>query len=207
MNAIMVKHQEIEIDDRHQQDVNNQLTFLLENARDLDATVQSEITDLVDCAGVEIIQKSNAIHAAACDLVPEYVELLMEFVPQDKKREVINSLDSRRESPLHTTASSLNFPSLRPEIPLQTCERIIELGGDRDLVDRNGLSAFGKFRLADRGLRDFWSCHGSLHFGNPSYVAQVELENEMELLLLPSTGQRHQMMLLLMLVPTSLVGM
>jgi hypothetical protein len=66
---------------------------------------------------------------------------------------------------------------------LQTCKKILELGGDRDLVDRNGLSAFGKFRLADRGLRDFWGCHGSLHFGNPSYVAQAELEYKMELLL------------------------
>jgi hypothetical protein len=91
-------------------------------------------------------------------------------------------------SPLHTTASSLSFPSLRPEIRLQTCKKIRELGGDRYLVDRDGLSVSGKFRLADRDLRDFWGCHGSLHFGNPSYVAQAELEYEMELLLLPSTG-------------------
>jgi hypothetical protein len=59
---------------------------LRQNARDLDATVQSEITDLVDCAGIEIIQNSNAIHAAACDLVPEYVELLMEFVASSRQK-------------------------------------------------------------------------------------------------------------------------
>lgn len=87
-NLIMAKYQEIEIsfDDRYQQDINNQLTFLRQNARDLDATVQSEITDLVDCAGVEIIQNSNTIHAAACDLVPEYVELLMEFVASSRPK-------------------------------------------------------------------------------------------------------------------------
>jgi hypothetical protein len=85
----MAKYQEIEIsfDDRYQQDINNQLTSLRQNVRVLEATVQSEIIDLVECTGVEMIQNSNAIHAAACDLVPEYVVLLMEFVPQDKKRE------------------------------------------------------------------------------------------------------------------------
>jgi hypothetical protein len=38
----MAKYQEIEIsfDDRYQQDINNQLTSLRQNVRDLDATVQ-----------------------------------------------------------------------------------------------------------------------------------------------------------------------
>jgi hypothetical protein len=41
-NLIMAKYQEIEIsfDDRYQQDINNQLTSLRQNVRDLDATVQ-----------------------------------------------------------------------------------------------------------------------------------------------------------------------
>ena len=188
--AILAKYQENEIkfDEIYQQSINEQLRSLRQNAHDFDATVRSEIAELVKCTGVEVIQSSNAIHAAACNLVPEYIELLMDFVPQDKKRDAINSLDSRGESPLRIAASSLNFPSLRPKIRLQTCKKIIELGGDKDLVDCNGLSAFGKFRLADRGARDFWGCHGNLHFGNPSYSAQTEFDIDMELLLEPSTG-------------------
>jgi hypothetical protein len=71
----------------------------------------------------------------------------MEFVPNAKKRQAINTLDTNGETPLRLSAMSGMFSGTCPEIHLQTCQKtIIELGGDKNLPGSTGLTALGKFQ-------------------------------------------------------------
>jgi len=159
-----------------------------QEARDLDARVRLQVSELVEKAGSDIIQNSDALQACACNLQPNYIELLLSFVPDAKKVSAMNSLDSHGETPLRIAALSGACSSLCPETRLQTCQKIIELGGDKNLTDSNGLTALGKFRKADRCQRDFWGSCGVLNLTNPNYRAQVESAPALEELLRPVLG-------------------
>ena len=162
--------------------INEQMENARQQSCDIDAQIRTKVSQLVEKAGPEVIMNSEAIHACAFNLQPEYIELLLEFVPECKKRQVINKLDLNGETPLRTAAMNGMFSSIYPDIRFKTCQKIIDLGGDRNLVDSAGLTALGKFRKAD------WDRGGASSQANPNYRVQVESALALEELLRPTLG-------------------
>ena len=62
--------------------------------------VQSKVSELIENAGADVIVNLDATHACATNLYLKYFELLMESVPESKRWQVINNLDSNGEMPL-----------------------------------------------------------------------------------------------------------
>lgn len=154
--------------------------------QELDERVRDEVSKLVENNGTDIIQNSDALHACACNLQPDYIEMLLSFVPNEKKRSVVNGLDVHGETPLRTATLSGAFKSKYCEMFLQTCQKIIDLGGDKNLTNANGLSALGTFRKANSSICGFW---GALTHANPNDRAQEGLSSlAMEELLWPVLG-------------------
>lgn len=152
---------------------------LQQQVRDLDANVRSEVTNAVEQSGYEVILESNVFHCCACNLVPDYIDMLMEFVPNDNKEQAINTFDSDDNSPL-MTAASRSLDSLSDSV--ETCERIIRLGGDKDLVNANRFSALGVFRRQHRSIIDFLRTFGQ------STADQEIAARTMEAMLMPMRG-------------------
>jgi hypothetical protein len=157
--------------------------------KDADSRVRADvITHLADCNDQEaIIAESNAIHACACNLDTDYVELLLSFVSRQNQWKTINKVDVHGVTPLMLAAGS-NL-STSADNRFQVCENIISLGADKDITDDTGLTALGHFRKSERATHDQAQVFGMsmLDANRPEDWAQ-----RMERLLVPSNGPTAQ---------------
>jgi hypothetical protein len=128
-----------------------------------DAEVKAEVDNMIrDGAS---IQNSNAIHACAANMTPEYIDLLLEFVPDDvnERRSVLNNPDSAGLTPLMAaaaTATSSSAVSIASNARFQMAEKLIDLGADKNITDASGETALGKYRRMKRSMTDFRNMFG-----------------------------------------------
>jgi hypothetical protein len=157
--------------------------------READSRVKADVTNhLADCDDQEtIVAESNAIHACACNLDTDYIELLLSFVSKPNQRKTIDRVDLHGVTPLMLAAGS-NL-STSADNRFQVCEKIIALGADKDIADDTGLTAFGHFRKSERATHDQAQVLGMsmLDASRPEDWAQ-----RMERLLAPSSGPTAQ---------------
>jgi hypothetical protein len=157
----------------------HEITRLEQELCDLDARVRSEVSKLVDESGYDLILSSDSIHCCACNNLPLYVKLLLDFIPNDKKNQAINKLDQHGSTPLMVAARRDNKESL------DTCNLIISLGGDKSIVNANGLTALGSFRQSQKSSMDFWTTTGLISM---KPATDNGTATAMEALLMPSNG-------------------
>ena len=121
----------------------------LESSARVVATTEAEITSLNSRVRDETtrflykadatVQGSHVIHACAANHVPEFIDILIEFVPASERSDVLNGFADNGMTPLMRAAiSSLSQAKRR----FHTVERLIYHGADKDIVDAAGESCF-----------------------------------------------------------------
>jgi hypothetical protein len=121
-----------------------------------DAEVKAEIGRLVGASkdgASAAIKNSNSLHACAAQMTPEYIDLLLEFVPRAEHHSLLNMFDSDGSTPLMVVASQSRF-SDKPELRFRTAERLLELGADKNIADASGETALGRYRDMKRAMTD-----------------------------------------------------
>jgi hypothetical protein len=111
-------------------------------------------------------------------MIPEYIDLLLEFTPQEERTRALNmfDVDSGGLTPLVALAVAPSFDS-NPDLRFQMANKLMALGADKNITDVFGETALGKFR----GVR------GNFGWGQtPSDIDR--LYKGMELLLRPTCG-------------------
>jgi hypothetical protein len=119
-----------------------------------DSDVKAEVANLVgeNSTGASV-NNSNAVHSCAALLVPEYIDLLLEFVPEDHRRAALNKFSTRGITPLMAVASTKHSPgSLQQRVEM--VEKLIGLGADTSISDVFGETALGKFRAMKQAMAD-----------------------------------------------------
>jgi hypothetical protein len=117
-----------------------------------DAYTRAQLKLLVKERGASV-QASNVLHCCAANHTPEYIDLLLEYIPdQEKAKTIINSLDASFQTPL-MCAAACGMESGAAK--LRTCEKLVDLGADKSITDPAGRSALGCFRMSRRSAFDF----------------------------------------------------
>jgi hypothetical protein len=156
-----------------------------------DADVKAEVANMVgrnnDRAS---IKDSNAVHACAANMTPDYIDLLLEFVPDAvEQRLVLNKRDAGGLTPLMAAVvspHSSSSKSMARNARFQMAEKLIHLGADKNITDAaTGETALGKYRRMKRSMSDFRNMIGMQH--NHSRT-DVDLESRLEELLRPVGG-------------------
>jgi len=154
--------------------------------QELDAKVRSEVKGFVDRCGIDIIECSYAVHCCSCHFQSEYVQLLLDFVPDTKKKHAVNSLDEHGRTALMVAATSSQHYAENIGMREYTCQFLIDVGADRGISGVEGLSALGRFRETFRDRRDFYMSNG-IH-GCSLWQAELAVVASMERTLLPVGG-------------------
>jgi hypothetical protein len=125
----------------------NGLASLAENEeklRKFDANVRKEVTEFLSSEATssdEVIMKSEAIHTCAFQTVNAYIELLLNFLPDDSmKNKAINYPDPNGVTPLMVTAAVAGATESGDHGKrLETCKFLLDRGADKDVQTRLGL--------------------------------------------------------------------
>jgi len=143
---------------------------------ELDSKVRIRLEHSVRMYGPEVIIESGAIHYCARNLIPSYIEMLMEFIPENRQQHAINAFDRYGNTPLMTAASR--------SYSIDTCKRLLQEGADKNIVSPLGFTALGKFREEQKRKLDFLYISGSTEKIHEALrVGQI-----MENLLMPISG-------------------
>ena len=185
-----VQNMEREIESGIRRFLNGEVATMKERLEELDQLVQSEVGTAIDSSGVDIIEGSDVLHCCAIYLLPEYIELLLTFVPEEKKRCLINALDQHGGTPLMVAAMSRNLDADTVGLRAETCRRLMDLGADKNIADAQGFTALGRYRLAYRKFMDMYHTTSTGSFGRNSETCQalVSADPVMEALLRPIGG-------------------
>jgi hypothetical protein len=101
----------------------------------------------VACASVK---SSDALHACSRRMIPEYIDLLLEFTPPSERRCPLNKFDDDEGlTPLMIVAAGPTISS-NPELRVHMTNKFIALGADKSLADGFDETALGKFRATQR---------------------------------------------------------
>ena len=149
-----------------------------EELRKFDERTRMEVQRFVEDEGASV-EASHALHCCASRHVAEYIELLLEFVPPEKRVQAINGTDSGLHTPLMCAAC-------RPgenEMKLRICTLLINLGADVSMVEPSGMTALGVFRSSRQSVIDY----------NHTFGLQTQAENlatiaQLETILKPPNG-------------------
>jgi hypothetical protein len=118
-----------------------------------DLEVKSKVANMVGRSNDRAsVKNSNAIHACAVNMIPEYVDLLLEFAPDAERLSVLNKRNLAGLTPLMVVAAT--SPS-NPNSCSQIVEKLIHLGADKGLTDASCETALGKFRGMKQSMTDF----------------------------------------------------
>jgi hypothetical protein len=150
--------------------------------RDFDERVRSEVTTMINQqgGGPYLILRSDAIHACACNLQSSLIELLLEFIPsQERKERAINHPDSDGQTPLMVAAAMLD----QDDRQYQTCELLLGLGANKSIISPSGYTALGKVRMGQLAVNEF-----NTTFGLPPSSGNWGGIRAMEALLKPLMG-------------------
>jgi hypothetical protein len=164
-----------------------------------DRTVKAEVAKLVGeksnnsiinaAAACASVKNSSALHACARHMIPEYIELLLEFTHSPAERRcALNKFDDEEGlTPLMIVAISPNISS-NFELRVQMANKLIALGADKNVADVFGETALGKFRAATRlSSRD--NVAALFGWAQPPTPADLDRERRrMEQLLRPVGG-------------------
>jgi hypothetical protein len=143
-----------------------------------DSGVKAEIGRLVGGAAGEdgaatTIRNSNSIHACAAQMTPEYIDLLLEFLPVTERRSLLNKFDSTGLTPLMVAASVSRF-SDQPELRYRTAEHLIDLGANKNITEACGETALGRFRDMRRSMTDREDVHDMDDESNRRHAESME---------------------------------
>ena len=147
---------------------------------DVDVDTRVQVKLLVEEKGASV-QASNALHCCAVTYTLEYIDLLLEYIPEHEKvKTIINSLDVHFQTPLMVCAAGTESGAAK----LRTCEKLVALGANKSITDHSGRSALGYFRLSRRNAVDALGSLG-LYGEDKDAATSAELER----LLMPLTGE------------------
>jgi hypothetical protein len=83
-------------------------------------------------------------------MIPEYIDLLLEFTPPSERRCALNKFDDDEGlTPLMIVAAGPTISS-NPELRVHMTNKLIALGADKSLADGFDETALGKFRATQR---------------------------------------------------------
>ena len=146
----------------------------------VDADTRAQVKLLVEEKGASV-QASNALHCCAATHTSEYIDLLLEYIPEHEKvTTIINSLDVHSQTPLMVCAAGKESGAAK----LRTCEKLVALGANKSITDHSGRSALGYFRLSRRNAVDL-----VITFGLNGEDKDAATSAELERLLMPLTGE------------------
>ena len=156
------------------------------------AGLDKELFELLCCEGMSnvgvrgkiqrLVQRgasvsgSHSLHGCVAnfDTHGEYVELLASLEPG-----CINSLDQTNVTPL-MIAANLTPGTASKDRPASSASvtKLLELGADKELVNTQGLTAYGCFRTARRDISDFKGSFG-LPADSPAHAAALDIIDAM----------------------------
>ena len=135
----------------------------LEDIQKHDQTVRTEVMQRVQQDGASITN-SNVLHACAANLLPRYMDLMLEFVPESEHRTALNKRDQNGTTPLMAAAATEGSDK-QEKVRYETLEKLIDLGVDKNITNGCGETALGELRRNKRSRDDFryafqsWSRH------------------------------------------------
>jgi len=151
----------------------------------LDEEFRLKVAEAVLKFGYNIISESHAIHACARSLDNTFIKILMEFLPLDKRAQIINELNTNRVTPLMIAASTWQSEiDDEEELHIHTCQLLSSLGADSDICDFSERTALGRMRLAFRNFRDY----SSIFDPKINWKRDIDHSRQLESLLMPSNG-------------------
>jgi hypothetical protein len=130
--------------------------------------------------GAYLILQSDAIHACVCNLQPLLIELLLEFIPsQKRKKQAINHPDRDGQTPLMVAAAMLD----QDDCQYQTCELLLGMGANKSIISPSGHTALGKAQMGQLAVSEY-----NTTFGLPPNARNLDGIRAMEAFLKPLMG-------------------